>query len=40
LTIKFAEKLNEVYNGDYYRKYEPIANVRIESVRKTTKDDT
>jgi effector-binding domain-containing protein len=37
---KITEKLNEVYNEDYYKEFEPIANVCLESMREATKNDT
>jgi len=35
-----VQKLNEVYNDDYYKEFEPIANAALESVRELTKNDT
>jgi hypothetical protein len=35
-----TEKLNEVYTGDYYGEFEPIANAGLESIRDVTKNDT
>jgi hypothetical protein len=35
-----TQKLNEVYNDDYYREFEPIADAALESIRELTKDDT
>jgi len=35
-----TQKLNEVYNDDYYKEFEPIANAALESVRELTKNDT
>ncbi|MDR3337617.1 MAG: ChpI protein [Treponema sp.] len=36
---KITEKLNEVYNADYYKEFEPIANVALECMREITKND-
>jgi metal-responsive CopG/Arc/MetJ family transcriptional regulator len=33
-------KLNEVYNDDYYKEFEPIANAALESISELTKNDT
>ena len=35
-----TQKLNEVYNDDYYKEFEPISNAALESVREVTKNDT
>ena len=35
-----TQKLNEVYNDDYYKEFEPISNVALESIRELTKNDT
>jgi hypothetical protein len=35
-----TQKLNEVYNDDYYKEFEPISNAALESIRKLTKNDT
>jgi len=35
-----TQKLNEVYNDDYYKEFEPMANAALESVRELTKNDT
>jgi metal-responsive CopG/Arc/MetJ family transcriptional regulator len=35
-----TQKLNEVYNDDYYKEFEPIANAALESIREVTKNDT
>ena len=35
-----TQKLNEVYNDDYYAEFEPIANAALESIRELTKNDT
>ena len=35
-----TQKLNEIYNDDYYKEFEPIANVALESIRELTKNDT
>jgi uncharacterized FlgJ-related protein len=37
---KITEKLNEVYNDDYYREFEPIEAAGLESIRELTKNDT
>jgi hypothetical protein len=37
---KTTEKLNEVYNDDYYKEFEPFANAGLECIRETTKNDT
>ena len=34
-----TEKLNEVYNDEYYKEFEPISNAALESVRELTKND-
>jgi len=35
-----TEKLNEVYGDDnYYKEFEPISNVALESLRELTKND-
>jgi HSP90 family molecular chaperone len=34
-----TKKLNEVYTGDYYKEFEPIANAGLETLRELTKDD-
>jgi hypothetical protein len=36
---KTTEKLNEVYNDDYYKEFEPIANAALETMRELTKND-
>jgi uncharacterized FlgJ-related protein len=36
---KITEKLNEVYNDDYYKEFEPIESAGLESIRKITKND-
>ena len=33
-------KLNEVYNDDYYKEFEPLSNTALESIRELTKNDT
>jgi len=38
--INITQKLNEVYNDDYYKEFEPIANAALESIRELTKNDT
>ena len=35
-----TQKLNEVYNDDYYNEFEPISNAALESIRELTKNDT
>jgi metal-responsive CopG/Arc/MetJ family transcriptional regulator len=35
-----TQKLNEVYTGDYYEEFEPIANACLESMRESIKNDT
>ena len=35
-----TQKLNEVYNDDYYQEFEPISNAALESIRELTKNDT
>ena len=35
-----TQKLNEVYNDDYYKEFEPISNAALESFRELTKNDT
>jgi len=35
-----TQKLNEVYDDDYYKEFEPISNAALECVRETTKSDT
>jgi len=35
-----TQKLNEVYNDDYYKEFEPISNAGLESIRELTKNDT
>ena len=34
-----TQKLNEVYNDDYYKEFEPISNAALESIRELTKND-
>ena len=34
------QKLNEVYNDDYYKEFEPISNAALEGIRELTKNDT
>ena len=35
-----TQKLNEVYDDpDYYKEFEPISNVALESIRELTKND-
>ena len=35
-----TQKLNEVYNDDYYKEFEPISNAALESIRESTRSDT
>jgi metal-responsive CopG/Arc/MetJ family transcriptional regulator len=35
-----TEKLNEIYNDDYYKEFEPLANASLECMREITKNDT
>jgi len=35
-----TQKLNDVYNDDYYKEFEPISNAALESIRELTKNDT
>jgi len=35
-----TQKLNEVYNDDYYKEFEPISEAGLESIRELTKNDT
>jgi len=35
-----TQKLNEVYNNDYYEEFEPISNAALESIRELTKNDS
>jgi hypothetical protein len=35
-----TEKLNEVYNEEDYKEFEPIANAALKIIRETTKNDT
>jgi metal-responsive CopG/Arc/MetJ family transcriptional regulator len=35
-----TQKLNEVYNDDYYEEFEPISNAALESIRELTKNDS
>jgi len=35
-----TQKLNEVYNDDYYKEFEPISDAALESIRELTKNDT
>jgi hypothetical protein len=37
---KITEKLNEVYNDDYYKEFERIEYAGLESIREITKIDT
>jgi uncharacterized FlgJ-related protein len=36
---KITEKLNEVYNDDYYKEFKPIEQAGLESIRTITKND-
>jgi uncharacterized FlgJ-related protein len=36
---KITEKLNEVYNDDYYKEFELIERAGLESIRDITKND-
>ena len=36
---EITQKLNEVYNDDYYNEFEPISNAGLESIRELTKND-
>ena len=35
-----TQKLNEVYNDDYYKEFEPVSNAGLECIRDITKNDT
>ena len=35
-----TQKLNEVYNDDYYKEFEPISNAALEGIMELTKNDT
>ena len=35
-----TQRLNEVYDGEYDKEFEPISNAALESMRKLTKNDT
>jgi metal-responsive CopG/Arc/MetJ family transcriptional regulator len=35
-----TKKLNEVYNEDYYKEFEPISDAGLETIRELTKNDT
>ena len=35
-----TQKLNEVYDDDYYKEFEPISNAALESIRESTRSDT
>ena len=35
-----TQKLNEVYDDDYYKEFEPISNAALEVMMETTKNDT
>jgi hypothetical protein len=37
---KITEKLNKVYNDDYYKGFGPIEHAGLESIREITKNDT
>ena len=34
-----TQKLNEVYNDDYYREFGPLSDAGLESIRELTKND-
>ena len=34
-----TQKLNEVYNDDYYKEFEAISDAGLESIRELTKND-
>ena len=34
-----TQKLNDVYNDDYYKEFEPISNAALESMKELTKND-
>ena len=34
-----TQKLNEVYNDDYHKEFEPIADAALQSIRELTKND-
>jgi len=36
---EITQKLNEVYNDDYYKEFEPISNAALESIRKLTENE-
>jgi metal-responsive CopG/Arc/MetJ family transcriptional regulator len=35
-----TKKLNEVYNEDYYKEFEPISDAGLKTIRESTKNDT
>ena len=35
-----TKKLNEIYNEDYYKEFEPISDAGLETIRELTKNDT
>ena len=35
-----TKKLNDVYNDDYYKEFEPISNAGLESIKELTKNDS
>jgi hypothetical protein len=37
---KITEKLNEIYNDDYYKEFKLIEHAGLESIREITKNDT
>jgi len=37
--MNITQKLNEVYNDDYYKEFEPISNAALESIWELTKND-
>ena len=34
-----TQKLNEVYNDDYYKEFEPISDAGLECIRELTEND-
>jgi hypothetical protein len=35
-----TKKLNEVYDEDYYKEFEPISDAGLETIKEATKNDT
>jgi len=35
-----TQRLNEVYDNDNFKEFEPISNAALESIRELTKNDT